>query len=505
MTPRRATKASQLATALIEHSSDAIALLDESGTVLYANPATARMLGLPIADVIGANVFRWVHDEDVLRFKANFGTRLKNPGVPFQNAFRLRHTDGSWRHVESVGVNRLDDPGIRGIIVNYRDVTESRIAAEALREGEARYRQLTEQATDIIYNCDLEGRFTFVNPTATRLMKYTDQELLGRHFVALIRKDYRNRALEFYGRQRSQSIRSTYFEFPAVAKDGSELWLGQSVQIIEERGTPVGVQAIARDITARLALEHQLRQAQKMDAIGRLAGGVAHDFNNVLTAILGSADLLSIMLEPGDPKWAEADAIKRAADRGAALTRRLLAFSRPTGAAASVIDLVTIVTAMEPMLRRLVLDKIQISVTSEPSTIHVRADETALNQIVLNLVVNARDAMPDGGTAAIDMKVAAIGEPLAPTLGIMAGDYAVLSVSDTGYGIPPEVQRHLFEPFFTTKSADQGTGLGLSIVYGIVTSLGGAIDVRSDLGRGATFTIYLPLVTEGAPSAEPSR
>ena len=505
MTPRRPKKASQLATALIEHSSDAIALLDESGTVLYANPATGRMLGLPISDVIGANVFRWVHDDDVLRFKANFGTRLENPGVPVQNAFRLRYADGSWRHIESVGVNRLDDPGIRGIIVNYRDITESRIAAEALSQGEARYRQLTEQATDIIYNCDLEGRFTFVNPTATRLMKYTDQELLGRHFVALIRKDYRNRALEFYGRQRSQSIPSTYFEFPAVAKDGTEIWLGQSVQIVEERGTPVGVQAIARDITARLALEHQLRQAQKMDAIGRLAGGVAHDFNNVLTAILGSADLLSMMLEPGDPKWVEADAIKRAADRGAALTKRLLAFSRPTGAAANVIDLVTIVTGMEPMLGRLVLDKIQISVTSEQPAVLVRADETALNQIVLNLVVNARDAMPDGGTAAIDMKVAAIGEPLAPALGIMPGAYAVLSVSDTGCGMPPEVQRHLFEPFFTTKSADQGTGLGLSIVYGIVTSLGGAIDVRSELGSGATFTIYLPLVTEGLPSAEPSR
>ena len=211
------------------------------------------------------------------------------------------------------------------------------------------------------------------------------------------------------------------------------------------------------------------------------------------------------MLEPDDPKWVEADAIKRAADRGAALTRRLLAFSRPSGAAATVINLVTAVTGMEPMLRRLVLDKIQISVTSEQPAMRVRAEETALNQIVLNLVVNARDAMPDGGTAAIDMKVVTIGEPLAPALGIMPGEYAGLSVSDTGHGIPAEVQRHMFEPFFTTKSADQGTGLGLSIVYGIVTSLGGAIDVRSDFGRGATFTIYLPLVVESAASAEPSR
>ena len=174
-----------------------------------------------------------------------------------------------------------------------------------------------------------------------------------------------------------------------------------------------------------------------MDAIGRLACGVAHDFNNVLTAILGSAELLSMMLEPDDPKWVEAEAIKRAADRGAALTKRLLAFSRPHGAAATVVDLVTTVTGMEPMLRRLVLDKIQIGVTSAQPAILVRADETALNQIILNLVVNARDAMPDGGTAAIDMKVVAIGEPLAPTLGIMPGEYGGLSVSDTGCGIPP--------------------------------------------------------------------
>jgi two-component system cell cycle sensor histidine kinase/response regulator CckA len=495
VSPRRPRKASQLATALIEHSSDAIALVDEAGTVLYANPATARMLGLPIADIINANVFRWLHDDDMLTFRANFGKQLEKPGVPVNNAFRLRHQDGTWRYIESVGVNRLDDPGVRGIIINYRDITESRRAEEALREGEVRYRRLTEQATDIIYNCDLEGRFTFVNPTGTRLTKFTEQELLGRHFLSLIRKDYRERAAELYQQQLTQYLRSTYFEFPAIAKDGSELWLGQSVQIVEEHGKPVGVQAIARDITGRLALEDQLRQAQKMEAIGRLAGGVAHDFNNVLTAILGSADLLSLMLEPDDPKWAEADAIKRAADRGAALTKRLLAFSRPHSASAEVIDLAETVRTMEPMLRRLVLDKIAIRVVSALPSIHVRADETAINQIMLNLIVNARDAMPDGGTATIDMGVITLAEPLAPTLGILPGEYAGLSVSDTGHGIPADIQRHLFEPFFTTKPADQGTGLGLSIVYGIVKSLGGAIEVQSEPGHGATFTIYLPLVS----------
>ena len=493
MSPRRPKKASQLATALIEHGSDAIALVDEAATVLYANPAASRMLGVPIAEIVGSNVFRWVHAADVQAMRANFDQTLAKPRVPVANAFRARHADGTWRHIESVGVNWLDDPGIRGIIFNYRDVTGSKRAEEALREGEARYRQLTELATDIIYNCDLEGRFTFVNPTATRLMKFSEKELLGRHFLSLIREDYRQRTAEFYERQRSQYIRSTYFEFPAIAKDGTEIWVGQNVQIVEEHGQAVGIQAIARDITQRLALEDQLRQAQKMEAIGRLAGGVAHDFNNVLTAILGSADLLSMMLEQDDPKWAEADAIRRAADRGAALTRQLLAFSRPQRSATTVVDLAAIVAGMQPMLRRLVLDKIAIDVLTAQRPLPVRADEASVNQIVLNLIVNARDAMPGGGTATIETGLVDLGDPLAPTLGLMPGQYAGLSVRDTGEGIAPDIRRHVFEPFFTTKSPDKGTGLGLSIVYGIVKGLGGAIDVQSEPGEGATFTVYLPV------------
>ena len=495
MSPRRPKKASQLATALIEHSSDAIALVDEAGTVLYANPAAARMLGIQIADIVNASMFRLVHEDDMLPVRTTFADSLDKPGIPIKSAYRLQHKDGTWRHIESVAVNRLDDPSIGGIIINYRDVTEHKRAVDALREGEARYRQLTEQATDIIYNCDLEGHFTFVNPTAIRLMKYGEQELLGRHFLTLIRDDYKQRVAEFYERQRSQYIRSTYFEFPAIAKDGTEVWVGQSVQIVEEDGRYVGIQAIARDITQRLALDDQLRQAQKMEAIGRLAGGVAHDFNNVLTAILGAADLLSIMLEPGDPKWAEADAIKRAADRGAALTKQLLTFSRPERTTATRVDIAAVIGSMEPVLRRLVLEKIAIQVTGSHQPLPVLADEASLNQIVLNLVINARDAMPDGGTATIDMGVIDLADPLAAALGVVPGRYAGLRVSDTGQGIPADIQRHLFEPFFTTKPADKGTGLGLSIVYGIVKGLRGAIEVDSEVGHGATFTIYLPLVS----------
>jgi two-component system, cell cycle sensor histidine kinase and response regulator CckA len=494
MSPRPPKKASHLATALIEHSSDAIALVDEEGTVLYANPATATMVGLSITEIIGSNVFQWVHEEDVPFFQTNFNQRLEQPGVPVRNSFRLRHSDGTWRFIESIGVNRLADPAIHGIIINYRDVTDSRRAEEALRLGEARFRQLTEQATDIIFNCDLRGRFTFVNHTAIKLLKYSEEELLGRHFLTLIRPDYQERAKQFYEQQRLELIHSTYLEFPAVAKDGTEIWIGQSVQIVEEHGRPTGVQAIARDITQRLALEEQLRQAQKMEAIGRLAGGVAHDFNNVLTAILGSADLLSIHLDPKDPRWEEADAIKRAAERGAELTRRLLSFSRPNQATSTVMDVGAVVASIEPMLRRLVLDRIVIVVAAPRQPILVRADEGQLSQILMNLVINARDAMPNGGTATIDLGIVDLHDPIAPTLGILPGRYAGLTVRDTGEGIAPAIIEHLFEPFFTTKRADQGTGLGLSIVHSIVTGLGGTIEVQSELGNGAAFTIYLPLV-----------
>jgi two-component system cell cycle sensor histidine kinase/response regulator CckA len=323
------------------------------------------------------------------------------------------------------------------------------------------------------------------------LMKYSEEELLGRHFLSLIRPDYQERAAQFYARQRKEAIPSTYFEFPAIAKDGSELWVGQNVQIQYEGDRAIGVQAIARDITGRLALEEQLRQAQKMEAIGRLAGGVAHDFNNVLAAILGSADLLSMQLDPKDPRWEEADAIKRAADRGAALTRRLLAFSRPQRAGAATSDVMTVARNMEPMLQRLVQDRIAIQLQGDQS-VHARGDESQLSQILMNLVVNARDAMPSGGTATIAIVEADLPQSIVSALGLQGGRYARISVADTGEGMEPEVQRHLFEPFFTTKEADKGSGLGLSIVYSIVKSLGGAIEVWSEKGQGAKFTIYLP-------------
>lgn len=492
MSPRPQKKASQLATALIEHSWDAIALLNEGGTVLYASPATARLVGRTIGDIMGTNVFKWVHEEDMETFTANFNRRLEQPGVAVRDEFRLRHSDDSWRHVESVGVNWLDIPSIRGIIVNYRDETDRKLAEAAVQEGEARFRQLIEHASDIIYNCDAKGCFTFFNATAVRLMKYSEEELLGRNYLSLIRQDYQKRARELYDGQITEGIESTYFEFPAIAKDGTEVWLGQNVQIVTAGDRITGVQAIARDITARRAREEQLRQAQKMEAIGRLAGSVAHDFNNVLAAILGSAEVLTEQLDPDDSRWAEADAIRRTAERGAEITRRLLEFSRPHVAAAGVLDLAAAARRMEPMLRRLVLDQIELVFTATGDPVLVKADESQIGQILMNLVVNARDALSSGGRVTVSVGAIAKAEPGAGRFGIGFGPCAKLSVLDTGEGMDAATQAHLFEPFFTTKPPEKGSGLGLSIVYGIVKNLGGLIEVQSERGQGTAFHIYLP-------------
>ena len=480
----------------VENGTDSIVLLDPSGTILYVSPSTTRMLGYAPEHLLGTSVFERVHDADRGRMQAAFARGLEQPGIPIQIVCRYRHDDGSWRELEGVGVNHLPDPSIQGIIVTYRDATAQKRAEAAVRAGEDQDRYLVEHASDIIYRCDIDGRFTFCNPTAVRLMKHTREELLGRHFLTLIRPDYRDQAGRFYASQLRDRVPTTYFEFPAVAKDGTEIWFGQNVQLVMSDGQVVGVQAMARDITEQRAREETRRQAQKMEAMGRLAGEIAHDFGNLLTAILGSSDLLLLQLAPGDPLRAEADAIRVAAERGASLTRGLLAFSRPQHGPVKVMDLGGLVRNLEPMLHRLVPDRIAIRILAGHHPVPVEADEAQIAQVVMNLVVNARDAMPAGGTITVDVCATDVDRTWLARLGLAPGGYARLSVVDTGHGIDADQRGRLFEPFFTTKAPDKGTGLGLSIVYGIVKERGGAIAVASEPGQGSAFDIYLPLARQ---------
>jgi signal transduction histidine kinase len=256
-----------------------------------------------------------------------------------------------------------------------------------------------------------------------------------------------------------------------------------------------------RDITGRRVLEEQLRQSQKLEAIGRLAGGVAHDFNNILMSIMGAADLLLMQLRRDDSAREEAREIKQAVDRGAGLTRQLLAFSRRQATRSRLFALDDVVSEMDTMLRRLIGPEIDFEIRRSAELVNVVADSSQIEQVVLNLVVNARDAMPNGGRITVTVDAVDLDELAAVAIVEgKAGHYARLSVADTGTGIDEQTRARLFEPFFTTKEQGKGTGLGLSIVYGIVKQSGGYITVVSEPGRGATFSIYLPAAMAPIPS-----
>jgi PAS domain S-box-containing protein len=360
------------------------------------------------------------------------------------------------------------------------------------------FRALIENSYDIVVLLDTSGKFLYQSPATERVMGYPPAELTGTSVLALIHPDDHERARAAIATW-THSFSGELANFRLRHKDGS--W-----RVVEALGKPLdsdlqsGIVVNARDVTERMAAEEtlrateaRLRQVHKMEAVGRLAGGIAHDFNNVLTAIYGYADLLLEDFEETDPRRADVEEIRRSAERAAALTRQLLAFSRQQMLQPQVLDLNQVVEEASRMLGRLVGTDIQTTFVPAAGLWPVRADKLQIEQVLMNLGGNARDAMPEGGSLSIRTENRTVSETAAFDLpGLVPGDYVTLIVQDTGMGMPDSVRRHIFEPFFTTKEQGQGTGLGLATVYGIVKQSGGGIYVDSDEGKGTTFTIYLP-------------
>jgi signal transduction histidine kinase len=303
-----------------------------------------------------------------------------------------------------------------------------------------------------------------------------------------------------YVRTGTGALAGRQIELRALKADGTEFPVELTVaRMGGDRSAELA--AFIRDITERRALEEQLRQSQKLEAIGRLAGGVAHDFNNILMSIMGATDLLLLSINDANPARNEADEIKQSVVRGAGLTRQLLAFSRHQASRPQTFVLNDAVHGMEGMLRRLIGPEIDLTILSSGDPVSVHADVGQIEQVVLNLVINARDAMPSGGRLVVKVDEIELNDAAAFTLAEgNPGDYARLSVGDTGTGMDDATRARLFEPFFTTKEQGKGTGLGLSIVYGIVKQSGGYISVRSEVGRGTTFFLYFPVVPVGEPA-----
>jgi PAS domain S-box-containing protein len=375
----------------------------------------------------------------------------------------------------------------------------------ARRAGEAELRKLSqavEQSPVSIVITDLEGNIEYVNPKFTELTGYARDEVMGKNPRILKSGEM---PPEFY-RTLWQTITSGgewRGELRNCKKNGELFWEDASISsILDERGRITHFLAVKEDITARKALEAQYAQSQKMEAIGRLAGGVAHDFNNLLTVISGYTSLLlRDAARDSRPGMALAE-IEAASKRAAALTQQLLAFGRRQVLQPRPLNLAAIVSEVETLLRRVIGEDVVFSTSGSPDLGTIVADPGQIEQVLLNLTVNARDAMPGGGRLEIETSNATVSEQAARAMpGLLPGEYVLLSVSDTGLGIPPEVLPHVFEPFFTTKEKGKGTGLGLATVYGIVKQSGGGIYADTEVGRGTTFRIYLPHVPEAAGEA----
>jgi PAS domain S-box-containing protein len=373
------------------------------------------------------------------------------------------------------------------------------------RKAEERYRELFDSANDIVFTLDLEGRFTSINAAAERITEYPREQIVGRNFAEFVVPDHIGVVREMLRhRAAGESVASVY-TMDVLARQGRRVVLEVSTRELVEGKRPVGIQGIARDITERVSLEAQLHQSQKMEAIGTLAGGVAHDFNNLLTTILGYSDLVLDQIARDSPLREDVQEIRKSAERAASLTRQLLAFSRRQLIEPAIVDLNAIVGDMDKMLRRLIGEDLELSTVMRPDLGRARVDPGQMEQVIMNLVVNARDAMPAGGRLTIETNNVDLDEEYAEThIPTLPGSYVMLAVTDTGEGMDAETRSRIFEPFFTTKPTGKGTGLGLSTVYGIVKQSGGFIWVYSEPGHGTSFKIYFPRAEEAAGSERAS-
>lgn len=372
-----------------------------------------------------------------------------------------------------------------------------------LRKQEKQYRLIAEHTRDLIQLLDAEGQFTFASPSFQKTLGYAPVSLIGRKVFDLLPPEDQATARKAFQDAIDQRSAQTV-QYRCLHKDGAALLFESVVSwAFNEKGVPNHAVVVSRHIDDRKRLEDQIRQVQKMEAVGRLAGGVAHDFNNLLTAITGYSELLIRSMDTQDPRRADVEEIKETAARAATLTQQLLIFSRRQITRPTVLDLNQVVSALEKMLHRLIGEDIELRTRLAAPAPHVLADVSQIEQIILNLTLNSRDAMPHGGKLTIQVAARNMEPAEAREHHLTPGRYAVLSVTDTGVGMNEETLGHLFEPFFTTKERHRGSGLGLSTVYGIVQQAGGQVRVESEVGRGTTFWIYLPEVQLSAsPTAE---
>jgi PAS domain S-box-containing protein len=488
--------------AIIEASPLAILTLDTNMTVRAWNPAAERIFGWRRIEVIG-KPNPVICDEEL---RDLIDKALRNEMMGSLSVKRERK-DGRLIDVTISPSPLRDTEGqFCGLMALIEDITEKKQAdeerarmQEALRRSERQLSLIAANALDAIFALDLSGQVTYVNPAIEERTGYKVDEVYEKGLCVFAHPDDQPKLKQLWKRL-VEGHECPDEEFRIVTKEGKTKWCsGSWGPLFDERAVQVGVQGYMRDISEHKTLQAQFLQSQKMEAVGRLAGGVAHDFNNLLTAIIGYSQIVLSQLEEADPMHERIQEVLKAGLRGSSLTRQLLAFSRKQVLQPAVLDLNTLLDDLNKMLRRLIGEDTELLLILEPDLGRVKADPGQIEQVIMNLAVNARDAMPQGGRLIVETKNIEINEGFVlEPVGLNAGRYVMLSVTDTGCGMDQETIEHIYEPFFTTKEMGKGTGLGLSTVYGIVIQSDGKIVVDSEEGKGTRFRIYLPRVDDPA-------
>ena len=495
---------------LLETLPDAIVAVDHNGTIVQVNSQTQELFGYGRDELMGQKIEMLVPDRyrrQHQHHRQNFAEVPKTRRMGADLDLHGRRRNGSEFPVE-ISLSPVSTEKGTFVFSAIRDISDrKRIAEELRRANEELHRKTAEQlgeyrarlasiidsSEDAILSKDLNGIITSWNRGAEHIYGYASEEAIGKHIALLTPNDRTDEIPEILGKiARGETV--DHHESVRVTKDGRQLNVSISVSPLRDATDKiVGASVIARDITAQKRSEGQLRQAQKMEAIGRLAGGVAHDFNNILGIINACAEFLRDRIDPAAEPSLYVENIKKASDRGRALTKQLLAFSRTSAIQPRVLDLNERLRDISKLLRPLLGDDVEILIVPKSPMAVVEADPGQLDQIVVNLAVNARDAMPHGGKFILETGSVKLDEEFADQHQAMAsGKYILLMVSDTGTGMDETTMSRIFEPFFTTKETGKGTGLGLATVYGIVKQSAGHILVYSEPGHGTTFKIYLP-------------
>ncbi len=478
---------------IIENITDIITILEVDGKIRYESSSITAVLGYLPSEMIGKSAFDFIHPSDYKKVFSVFMKAILRKEAVEKVEMRFRHKDGSWKYLECLGRNLLFDSVVRGVVVCSRDITERRAS-----EGRMRLQAAALEATaNGIMITDVSGLILWVNEAFSKMTGYALQEAVGKTPRIL---------------KSGEQTPSLYEELWRTILSG-EPWTGELINrrkdstlyferkkitpVKNSEGQITNFIAIMEDISSDKKLEAQFRQAQKMEAVGRLSGGVAHDFNNLLTVILGQCDLLMNRLSPSDKNRDSVSEIRIAGMRAASLTRQLLAFSRKQILQTKVVDLNEIVLGCDKMIRRLLGEDIEFVTIFGTGMKKIRVDTSQIEQVIMNLAVNARDAMPKGGKIIVETSLVQVSAAEASRYpGFVPGEYVKLKVQDTGCGISEEIKVHLFEPFFTTKEKGKGTGLGLATIYGIVKQSHGYVYVDSEPGKGAAFSIYFPPVLD---------